>query len=158
VNHQLLYAFGNPDSLKLGENSDGVAPLSSQLYPVAQKQSDDQFGFNSSHTGILEDTDLIDHVIDRIERVKSFFPDEQLEVYISGGYDVELSDEYSPVMKYIIRSVGRYFMAVSQGKFDPLFPAQEHFIRAVRGECPPDNYIEEEWIMFLREYPELRTE
>ena len=59
VKHQLIFTYHNSGTLKLGENSDGVVPLSSQLHPDAQRQASGQFGFNSTHTGVLKDEDAI---------------------------------------------------------------------------------------------------
>ncbi len=156
INYQLLYAYGNPDSLKIGENSDGVVPLSSQLYPQAQQQSDTQFGFNSSHSGILGDDALIDYVIQQIETVPNILPEDHLQIFFKGGYDVELSDDYNPMMVYAIHAFGKYIMALVTGEIDPVFPDQVQFIDAVNGKIPPDNVGEEEWIRFMQEYPELQ--
>jgi pimeloyl-ACP methyl ester carboxylesterase len=81
LNHQLIYAYQNPDILKISENSDGVVPLSSQLHPIAQKQSQGQFGFNNSHTSIHEDEEMIAYALNRIDEVKNFFPEEHLRYF-----------------------------------------------------------------------------
>jgi len=153
--HQLLYAFDNPATLKLSKNSDGVVPLASQLRMEAQQQASGQLGFESSHTGILDNDAMIDYLFTRMDRVEGFYPESHLEVLNLGGYDMELSDEYSPVGKYVIHSLGRYWMAVTRGDLKPFFPEQERFLRVVKGEEPPWNESVADWVRFLKEYPEM---
>ncbi|MCP4450376.1 MAG: alpha/beta hydrolase, partial [Planctomycetes bacterium] len=129
IEHQLLYAYDNPATLKIRKNSDGVVPLSSQLRLAAQQQATGQLGFESSHTGVLENEEMIDHLLDRMGRVNNYYPDSHLEVLFRGGYEVRLSDDYSPLGQYIIHTVGKYWMAVSNGTLEPFFPAQEDFLR-----------------------------
>ncbi len=155
IEHQLLYAYDNPDILKIGNNSDGVVPLSSQLRLEAQQQATGQLGFESSHTGILENERMIDHIFERMKRIKNFYPEPHLEIFRRGGYEVELTDDYSPVSQYIIHSQGRYWMAVSNGSLKPFFPEQERFLRVIKGEEPPKYEVVKDWLRFLREYPEI---
>lgn len=157
VNHQLFYAYQNPDTVKLNDNSDGVVPLSSQLQPVAQKQSQGQFGFDSSHTGILEDQEMITHLLEYIGKVENFFPEEHLQYLIDdGGYDIKLSDNYSPLFQFIIHNYGKYTMAVINGILKPFYPYQEQFLKVMKGEAAPQNEYEKSWLQFLQDYPELR--
>lgn len=154
VEHQLLYAYDNPATLKISKNSDGVVPLSSQLRLEAQQQASGQLGFASSHTGILENEEMIGHIFKRMDRVKNFYPETHLEVLRRGGYDVKLSDDYSPISQYVIHSVGRYWMAVSTGTLKPFFPEQERFLRVIKGAESPKYQVVEDWLRFLKEYPE----
>ena len=55
INLQIFYTYRNSGTLKIGKNNDGVVPLLSQLYPQAQKQANQTFGFNSGHVYILTD-------------------------------------------------------------------------------------------------------
>ena len=155
VNHQLIYAYQNPDTIKISENSDGVVPLSSQLHPIAQKQSQDQFGFNSSHTAILENEEMIAHIVERIEKVENFFPEEYLQYLFAGGYDVDLSDDYSPLVQYFIQYYGKCTMAVINGTLKPFYPEQEDFLKVVRGEAPATTEVEKGWMKFMSEFPEI---
>lgn len=156
VEHQLLYAYDNPATLKISKNSDGVVPLSSQLRLEAQQQATGQLGFESSHTGILENEKMIAHILERMEHVKNFYPETHLEVLRNGGYDVKLSDDYSPLGQYVIHSLGRYWMAISNGTLKPFYPAQEDFLRVIRGEDPPPNHgVIKDWLRFLKEHPDL---
>ncbi len=155
MNHHLIYAYQNPDVLKLSENSDGVVPLSSQLYPMAQKQSSEQFGFNSSHTGILENDTMISYILEQIKGVKNVFPEEHLKYCFLGGYDVELSDDYTPMDQYVIHNLGKYWMAVTKGTLKPYFQDQVDFIKAVRGEAPAKHEVVNGWLRFIREFPEF---
>ncbi len=158
IEHQLLYAYDNPATLKISKNSDGVVPLSSQLRFEAQKQATGQLGFDSSHTGILENKEMIDHLFSRMEGVKSFYPESHLKIFRQGGYEVTLTDDYSPIAQYVIHSQGKYWMAVSDGTLKPFFPEQERFLRVVKGEEPPKFQVVKDWLRFLKEYPEISRE
>lgn len=155
VDHHLIYAFQNPDVVKLSENSDGVVPLSSQLHPAAQIQSSEQFGFNSSHTAILEEDDSISYILDRFRGVNNVYPEEHLKYCFLGGYEVELSVDYSPMDKHIIHNYGKYWMAVAKGVLKPFHEDQEEFVKIVRGEAPSEHDILKGWLRFMREYPEF---
>ena len=155
VDHQLIYAYDNPATLKVSKNSDGVVPLSSQLRLEAQQQATGQIGFESSHTGILQNEDMIDYLLQCMNRVENFIPESHLEVMRQGGYDVDLPGDYSPHSQYIIHSLGKYWMAVSNGTLKPFLPEQERFLRALSGEEPPEHEVIEGWIRFLKEYPDL---
>jgi len=145
VNHQLLYAYANPDTLKLGENSDGVVPLYSQLHPLAQEQSSRSVGFNSSHVGILKDDAPIHHIIEAIQSVKRFYPDSHVRVMRAGGYDIELGDSYDDREKYAINVLGKYLAALSNGKLEPVTPFQRHFIWVSQGKAGASNFVEKAW-------------
>ncbi|PLX76863.1 MAG: alpha/beta hydrolase [Desulfuromonas sp.] len=153
--HQLLYAYDNPATLKLSKNSDGVVPLSSQLRLEAQQQATKQLGFESSHTGILKNKDMIAYILECMSHVENFIPEPHLEVMRLGGYDVNLSDDYSPHGKYVIRSLGKYWMAMSTGILKPFFSEQERFLRVIEGEEPPWNEVVMDWLQFLEEYPDI---
>lgn len=155
VEHQLLYAYDNPATVKISKNSDGVVPLSSQLRLEAQRQATGQLGFERSHTGILEDEEAIASILESMARVRNFFPETHLEVFRRGGYDVDLGATYSPLGRYVIHSLGKYWMAVSRGALKPFFPEQERFLRVVRGEEAPRTEVVADWLRFLREYPEI---
>ena len=155
VSHILIYAYHNPSTIKLQENSDGVVPLSSQLYPEAQRQSLSQFGFRATHTSILENQEVIDYIIDNINKIPSIFPENHLRKFDEGGYDVELSDAYSPLTKYIIRNEGQYVMAISRGELKPALDNQKEFLEMIHGEKPPATDFVREWIQFMQEYPGL---
>lgn len=155
IEHLLIYAYDNPATLKFTKNSDGVVPLSSQLRPEAQQQATAQFGFESNHTSILLNEDMIAHVLGRMNQVQNFFPEPHLEVLRQGGYEVELPDDYSPLGQYIIHNQGKYWWAVSNGSLTPFFPEQERFIRVVQGLEPVRFDVVKEWLRFLKEYPEV---
>jgi len=156
VRHELLYAYRNESAIKLGENSDGVVALSSQLFPLAQQQSDEQFGFDSTHTDILRNGEAIAHIAGKIGSVQSFYPQAQLDLLVQGGYDVPLGDGYSPRTRYMIRSIGVYLMALTNGTLVPFHPEEQNFIDVVNGTRPPGNEYQTAWLKFLGEYPDLR--
>ena len=81
MEHHLVYAYHNPSTIKLQENSDGVVPLYSQLHPEAQRQSSAQFGFKATHTSILENQEVLDYVIAKKHEVPSIFPESHMQQF-----------------------------------------------------------------------------
>jgi len=158
VHHELIYAFQNPGSIKLGENSDGVVALTSQLYPQAQRHASGQIGFDNTHTDILESDAVADHINEQMAMVRNVYPAEQLGLLQQGGYDVQLDEAYSPVIQYYIHNYGKYLMALSEGTVTTFHPEEERFMDVVKGIKPPRDKDEQAWLRFLREYPELRDE
>ena len=158
VHHELLHAFRNDGAIKLGQNSDGVVTLASQLYPPAQQQSDAQFGFDNTHTEILHNEEAIAHILSKISNVKSVFPETHLHVLAQGGYDVPLGEDYTPRAKYMVRSIGVYLMALTKGTILPFHPEEEYFIEVLNGEQPPINEFQTAWLRFIEEYPDLTGE
>lgn len=153
VEYHLIYTYGNSRIIKLGENSDGVVPLSSQLCTAAQDEATGQYGFNDDHTGILKNPDAIRLVIKLIGEVKPPYPEEHLRELVKGGYEVYLGKDYSPREKYFINTIGIYMDALVSEAIEPL-PVQLSFIKACRGEKAPDNEAETAWIKFNRDYPD----
>jgi pimeloyl-ACP methyl ester carboxylesterase len=155
VDHRLLYAYRNPDGLKMGENSDGVVPLSSQLHPAAQRQAAMQFGFNSSHTGILQDEAAIQLIVESIDEVGSYIPESNLDALMEGGYDVELNDTYSDMDKYFVRTLGKFMALLANGTLDPLGePTLEHFVAVAQGRETASTDAEKAWLKFSHDYPD----
>jgi pimeloyl-ACP methyl ester carboxylesterase len=155
VSHQLFYAYNNSNTLKLGENSDGVVPLFSQLHPEAQRQSSEQFGFNSSHTDILNNEKMIVHLLEKMADVKNIFPESHMKILINGGFNVELTDDYSPASKHLISYAGKYLILLVKGIIKPINSQQEGYIQAVQGKVSATKVVEREFIRFMKEYPEL---
>lgn len=153
INYQLLYAYDNPDMIKLGANSDGVVPLSSQLYPAAQKESTMNMGFNSSHTGILKDDEAIRYITTSIHSVKGFYPESYVRIMRSGGYDVDLNEEYTNREKYVINVLGKYLAALSKGKLAAINSFQKNFIKVSQGNAPANHFVEKAWLKFVKDYP-----
>jgi len=155
VNHQLFYAYNNSDMLKLGENSDGVVPLSSQLHPDAQRQSRNQFGFNQSHVDILNHEEMIVNLLDHMDGVKNIFPDSHMEILIDGGFKVKLTDAYSPFSQHLISYAGKYLVLLCKGMIKPMSPQQERLVQAYQGNIAASHAVYSEFIQFMKEYPEL---
>lgn len=155
VNHQLYYAFNNSSSVKLGENSDGVVPLSSQLHPDAQNQSRHQFGFNKGHVDILKDEAMLEHLKNNMAEVKSIFPELHMKLLTNGGFNVKLADDYSPESRHLISYAGKYLVLLAEGIIRPINSQQERYIQAVKGEIAATRDVERDFIRFMREYPEL---
>lgn len=155
INHQLFYAYNNSSTLKLGENSDGVVPLSSQLHAEAQRQSHSQFGFNNSHVDILEDESMINHLLKSVSEVNSIYPDSHMKLLVDGGFNVELSDDYSPVTQHLIGYAGKYLVLLVKGVIQPFHSQQQRYVQAIRGEIPATRGVEKEFILFMKQYPEM---
>ena len=157
LDYHLLYAYGNSDMVKFGENSDGVVPLSSQLVREAQDEATAQYGFNDTHTGILKDPEVVGYILKVVGAVKSVFPEDHMKEFLEGGYSIELGDEYSPAVKYTIRTTGHWLDALGKGTITPIHPAQTHFVQAYRGEEEPYNDFENELVRFFKQYPSERN-
>jgi triacylglycerol esterase/lipase EstA (alpha/beta hydrolase family) len=157
VHHELIYAYQNPGTIKLGENNDGVVALNSQLKPQVQIQASGQFGFDNTHTDILDSTEVAAHIRARMDQVENPVPLPRLQVLYQGGYDVVLGDTYSPEAQYLIHNVGIYLMALTEGTFLPFYPEEDRFMSVVNGEKPPVSDAEKGWLRFLSEYPKYRT-
>ena len=54
VPHHLLYSFRNDSTIALGEPSDGVVTVSSQLRPAARENAVEVQGYNETHMSVLE--------------------------------------------------------------------------------------------------------
>ena len=158
VHHELIYAYKNPGTLKIGENSDGVVVLASQLHSQAQRQAIGQFGFNNTHTDSLDSVEVFEHIRALMEMVKNPYPPPQLRLLRQGGYEVTLGGDYSPMVRYIIHTYGKYLMALTNGTITPFHPEEKRFIAVVKGEKSPHNDEERGWLKFLREYPEFKED
>jgi pimeloyl-ACP methyl ester carboxylesterase/uncharacterized protein YifE (UPF0438 family) len=153
VAHRLVYAFGNPDLVKTGENSDGTAPLSSQLPEEAQRQAAEQKGFNASHVGVLKDTVAVDYLIDQITRVQTRYPEKHMAYFRQGGFEQTLSDRYSKLEAYGLRYYGKYIRALVQRQIEPLNDYQRHLLDAATAQKEPATDPESAWLKFVAEYP-----
>ncbi|MGF1718892.1 hypothetical protein L4D20_02455 [Vibrio kyushuensis] len=152
INHQLYYAYNNSSVIKMGENSDGVVPLSSQLNPMAQRQSQGQFGFNSDHVDILKNEEMIERLLIEMESVENPFPESHLSILKNGGIDVAMPDTYSPVTKQLIGYAGKYLVLLVKGGIEPISVEQERFIQAVRGDVAATSDLEINFKRFMQEY------
>ena len=54
VPHHLLYSFRDDRTISLGEPSDGVVTVSSQLRPAARQGAVEVQGYNETHMSVLE--------------------------------------------------------------------------------------------------------
>lgn len=149
--YHLYYTFANTGPVKLGENSDGVVPLSSQFCGWAQSEAKEQFGFNDTHTGVVHNPDAIRRIVQAIETVKSPFPDDHLRVLDTGGYPVPAGGGYTPIEAWCVQTMGRYMDALVAGELKPIHPLQEHFVAACRGQCAPNVPAERAWLKYNQE-------
>ena len=155
VRHHLLYAFNNDDRIKLGENSDGVVPLSSQLHARAQQQSSRQLGLNATHTSILADPAATAAVVDILSRVKTGFPEHHMSYFLQGGYEVEVGSIYSERDQYFLRYYGRWINALAQGEIEPIHPWQEELLPMLRRQAEPKFELAKAWLKFIENNPDF---
>jgi len=132
-----------------------VVPLSSQLNPKAQQQSQSQFGFNNSHVDILEDETMINHLLVNMAQVKSIFPESHMKLLKNGGFDVKLSEDYSPVTRHLISYAGKYLVLLVNDLIEPINQEQARYVQAIKGEIVATRDVELEFIRFMAAYPEL---
>lgn len=156
LSHHLVYAYDDEAFITVGKNGDGVVSLSSQLDSKAQAQAVEQFGFESGHVSILKNEDLISYVVGSWDQVENRYPADHLEYLRQGGFDVELSESYHPRTVYLIRTVGKYLLALARGRIDPIHVEQEHFIEVIKGDAKPANFIEKEVLDFWTKNPNLQ--
>ena len=156
--HYLFYAYANPSGLKFGENSDGVVPLSSQLYPPAQQQATKQYGFNDNHTGILEDKNMISTMLQLFGKYKTRFPESHMKYLVKGGYDVQLPDSYSDYEKYAVHYLGKFLNALANGLIQPADKYEARFVAVINGKGKPSLFTESAWLKFRTDFPGLAAE
>ena len=60
--------------------------------------------------------------------------------------DVDLSDEYSPIVKFVIHNYGKYWMAITNGTLKPFYSEQEDFMKVIRGEEPATFEVVKGWL------------
>ena len=153
INHQLFYAYKNSSLLKSGENSDGVVPLSSQLRAEAQQESSEQFGFNSSHVGILEDEKMLHQLYTKMANVENIFPESHMKILADGGIDIKLADEFSPITQHFVSYAGKYMVLLAKGKIVPINAEQKHFVQAIQGKTKTNTRFEKEFLLFMHKHP-----
>lgn len=155
MEHHLFYAFGNTSSFKVGENSDGAVPLSSQLYKPAQAQATRQYGYNQGHTSILSDKTMMNQLFELIYRIKFPLPETHMKVLTAGGFNVELSSNYSRYEQYVIEHQGKYMRALSTGLIQPQNDFESHFVAVSNGQVAATNPYESAWLKFSADYPKI---
>lgn len=156
LDHELIYAYNNSKMLKFGENSDGVVALSSQLHPIAQQQSDRQFGFNSTHTGILSNEKMIEYVHEAMNGVESIYPQSHLDLIAKGGYEPDSENSYSALTQFFIRTLGHYLVAMANGEIEPVNSAQIHFLQVLKGQLESSSTEETELLVWMHNTGRIR--
>jgi hypothetical protein len=152
--YTLLYAFRNDSTVKLGANSDGVVPLSSQLAQAAQKEAVTQRGFDDTHTGILNNPEAIRQLLSIISQQHPNVAETSLTMMLKGGYDVPLGSEYSAMERYAIRCYGGYLGELAEGRLLPTRPEERHFVENVKKRSTTANAFEIGWMRFAKDYPD----
>lgn len=90
--------------------------------------------------------------------VENIFPDSHMKLLVDGGFNVKLSDDYSPISQHLISYAGKYIILLVKGVIQPVNPQQKRFIQAIQGGITANKDVEKEFILFMREYPELVSE
>lgn len=134
IKHQLFYAYSNDSAFKLGDNSDGVVPLSSQLHSSAQIESQRQYGLDVNHTSILTAENSISQITKVIEQQHIKLPEQHLFYARKGGFKINSTDIYSPEEAYYLKYYGCYMTALSTGLLTPFDDNQKAFAAMLRGE------------------------
>jgi uncharacterized protein YifE (UPF0438 family) len=155
LRYHLFYTFGDPRTLKLGESGDGVVPLANQLPPASQREATEQFGFNCSHTGVLQDPDAITAIVRAVEQVKSRYPTDHLSLFDRGGYELDLpTGEFTAVERYVVRRIGRYIDGLASGDVAPLDEQQRQFVEECKGRRPIESPMTSLWLKLNRFAPD----
>lgn len=157
LSYHLFYSYGDDHTVKIGEASDGVVPLSSQLTPAAQAEATAQFGFNATHTGVLKDPAAIQRVLAAISAVQSPIPADHIREMQRGGYDLPLGKDFTSREAYYVRNLGYYLDALVEGRLQPFDPSQVHFIQACRGEKRPTDEVEFAWRKLNEKFPQRKA-
>ncbi len=154
VANRLVYAYGNPDRIKLGETSDGVVPLSSQLTKAAQQQAREQIGFNASHTGILRSPEAIEYLMLQLDQVKTRYPVRHMQFFVQGGFHQPLGSHYTGMEVYILRHYGKYIRALVQHQITPLNGVQQALVDVAAGTREANANSEKAWLKFRADFPQ----
>ncbi len=136
IEHHLYYAFDNNNTIKIGENSDGVVPLSSQLYYSAQQQAVYQFGFDATHTSILIEDDAVKKVMSDIESVKSKIPQDHMNEILKEGFVPSSPDSFLDRDLFYLKTYGCYMEALVSGRLQPIGPVQRIAVSMMKGDIP----------------------
>lgn len=150
VSHHLLYAFGNSQGMKFGENSDGVVALASQLHRPAQEASTLQRGFNSGHTSVLTDPAAIEHIVSAIESINNPIPKPHLSLLKKGGFELAPTETYTPLASFIIRKNGHYLVALANGVIKPINPWQKQLLHGLATPGAHQNQLAKDLAQWLR--------
>jgi pimeloyl-ACP methyl ester carboxylesterase len=67
VAYHLFFTFADRRAVKVGETSDGVVPLASQLAPAAQDEATTRFGLDATHDGVLRSRDAVRRILGAVE-------------------------------------------------------------------------------------------
>lgn len=154
VDHHLLYAHNGEHPPDSTSSTDGVVPLSSQLSAPAREKATTLHGFETTHTGVLENPDVIRSIMRIAGEVRSPFPASHMRELLKGGYEVDLGSHYTALEAYYLHHYGAYLQAMAEGVIQPMDAVQERFVRAVTGQALPESELESAWIKFIREFPE----
>ena len=154
VVNKLVYAYGNPNTLKLGESSDGVVPLSSQLTKHAQQQAHEQIGFNTSHTGILTSPQVVAYLMEQFDRTKTRYPHGHVQFFSQGGFHQPLGNHYSKMEAYILRHYGKYIRALVQRQIAALNGEQQELLDVADGKREARAHAERAWLKFVADFPQ----
>lgn len=151
LEHHLLYAFDDSSRIRFGANSDGVVTLASQLYAPAQQQAKTQLGINTTHTGILVNSEAKQYIVNELAKLTNIYPPEQLAWFDKGGFDTKQYEHFNEHARYNIQHYGHFILALSQNKVAAVTRNQKEFLKALRGEKTELTEMERDIIAFVRD-------
>lgn len=155
LEHRLIFFYQNNSKINLNTSGDGVIPLFSQLRGPAQQQATDIKGFNKSHAEGVTDTKVVDYVIESIKTIRNQLSEEHFHYIQKGGFDINLTDAYSPKEKYAIHNYGYYLKAIFENKINSPSAETDHLQKIINGEIEPTSYFQSAWQKFYKDYPKL---
>ncbi|MGH1471220.1 MAG: hypothetical protein ACRBCS_08510 [Cellvibrionaceae bacterium] len=150
IEHRLYYAFDNGTGIAIGENSDGVVPLSSQLHPSAQQQAAFQFGFNATHTSILVEEEPVATVIKDIESIDSKIPEDHTMHILKGGFTPKSAKDLSDKDLFYLKTYGCYMEALVSERLQVIGPIQKIAVSMMKGEVPAVYDFASTWQKFVK--------
>ncbi|MCP4300910.1 MAG: DUF413 domain-containing protein, partial [Gammaproteobacteria bacterium] len=76
---------------------------------------------------------------------------------VKGGVKADKGNKNNPSFPClsVIRTYGKYLMALTKGRLTPFHPEEERFIAVVNGEKAPRDNLEKSWLRFVSEHPEF---
>lgn len=154
LEHHLIHAtLPDEQAADVRNAGDGVVPLSSQLHAAVTAAQPRLHPVSGTHTGILQQADVLDRINRIAGEAESPLPKAQLALLRQGGFDSALGPGFTSMEAYFIRRVGRFMQALATGAYPPTDDRQRHFVAVAQGREAPDSPIEHAWLKFVGDHP-----
>ncbi len=154
IDYNLIYTYKDKTDFENGKGNDGVVPLVNQLEPRAMAQADTQLAINNTHTGVLEDPQAIEHIINAINQVKGYLPESHWKYLMMDGYDVGSDEEYTPLERYSLNTYGPYMNALANKDIHHLnIPILKQFVDVTDGKIKARTPSETAWLKYIASRP-----